>query len=374
MSNVKSIFIKLGIVATVAGIFLSACNEGGGNGATKTPSVSYSQFLNYPGSVSPSTTVVTGIRGVDNSSDVYVSGIYTDAAGKQHGMIYDGAITPMNQAVTAWHALDYPSKPGANVLNTAFYGPNNYQNGGISVVGNYTTSENGSSKALGLLYQGPLDGSGTWTTLLPESLEKPGTQIINTIVHSNMGDIAVGNYDTDLITGKAFIYDIKNGAYYAITKPKAKSITAYGVWHNGGTSYTIAGGYSDADLKGISTGYLVDWDSSTHEFSNWTRFNYKNQPVESVISHFEGITTDGHGGYNLSADAADAKTLTTIHATFVHVSRSVVGSFGVATWTDLVYPDSSLMSANTVYQNNVLGVYSTSGSSAINSYIATVNK
>lgn len=372
MNNFKSLMSKLGIAIAI-GSALVACNGGSGGGSSAP--VSYQQFLNYPGSVAPAITTVTGVRGVDGSNNVYVSGIYTDASGKQHGMIYDGELSPMSSTSTAWNALDFPSEQaGATVLNTAFYGPNNDGDGRISVVGNYTVD--GESSALGLLYQGPLDGvGGTWTTILPQSLEVPGRKIINTIVHSNMGEMAVGNYDTDLITGKAFIYDINAQKYYAITESGAKSITAYGIWHNGGTSYTIAGGYSDADFKGISTGYIVDWDSATNTFSNWASYNYKNQPVDSIISHFEGITTDGKGGYNLAADAADATDPSIVHATFVHVPRTgIAGPFGVAKWTDLVYPGSTFMSANTVYQNNVLGVYLTTPNvSDVNSYIATVN-
>src|SRR6185436_5138971 len=97
------------------------------------------------------------------------------------------------------------------------------------------------TKAFGCLYEGLLDGSGIWTQILPTS-DKP---VINTICHSTMHNLIVGNYDTILIAGKAFIYDIEKHTYYDIIKPGAQSITAYGIWYNGGESYTICGGYTE---------------------------------------------------------------------------------------------------------------------------------
>ena len=108
----------------------------------------------------------------------------------------------------------------------------------MQIVGNYTTVESAGS-AIGLLYQGAVDGSGTWSTLLPPSPDN--SNVINTIAHSTMGGLVVGNYDTRLATGKAFIYDITKNTYTNLTKPGAVSITAYGIWYNGGSSYTIAG-------------------------------------------------------------------------------------------------------------------------------------
>lgn len=374
MNNYKSVTVKL-CIATAVGVMLTSCNGGSSSSGGNPSAITYQQFSSYPGSGEGSLTTVTGIRGVDNSSNVYISGIYTDTAGKQHGMIYDG---PVSSVGGSWNNLDYPSAPGATTANTAFYGPNNGDvPGTISVVGNYTTTESG-TQAFGLLYQGPLDGvGGQWTTINPQILAG-SSPIIDTIVHSNMGGFAVGNYDTQLATGNAFIYDINNKSYYEISKPRGTiSITAYGIWHNGGNSYTIAGGYSNANAQGISNGYIVDWNSSTHVFSNWTTYNYKNQPLLSIISHFEGITTDGHGGYNLAADTGEISSLKNgTGAAFVHVTRiGAAGPLGVAQWTDLNYPNSILMSANTVYQNNVLGVYLTSNSiSTEHSYVATVQQ
>ena len=336
--------------------------------------ITYQQFTDYPNSPTGAETTVTGIRGVNNSTDVYVSGIYAVNAVKQ-GFIYQG---PLSSVGGSWHLFNYPTSTGVTVTNTACYGPNNGSTTGmLQVVGNYTTSQHGTD-ALGFLYQGPADGSGSWTTLNPQVLES--IPVINTIGHSTMGGLVVGNYDTSALIGKAFIYNIVSASYSSIIYPGALSTTAYGIWYNGGTSYTITGGYSNLNATGISNGYIVDYDSSSNTFSNWANYNYKNQPVDSVVSHFEGITTDGNGGYNLAADVEDATSLgggiNGLQATFVHVIRT--GELGsafnaYASWVDLDYPGSVVMSANTVFENSVLGVYTvTPGSIAVNSFIATV--
>jgi hypothetical protein len=164
--------------------------------------------------------------------------------------------------------------------------------------------------------------------------------------------------------------------YDDLEKPDAISITAYGVWHNGGNSYTIAGGYSDTGDpggNGLDHGYLVDWDSVTKVASNWTDYNYKNLSDSDYITHFEGITSDGSGGYNLVADSAlSSFSDNFILAAFINVKRiSGLGSaFGKAIWTDLVSPYSRVMSGNTVYLRNALGIYISEGITS--SYVATL--
>lgn len=340
--------------------FCLSCNSSNPTPAT----ITYATF-NYPDGATGSSTYLTGIRGVDSSSNVYISGIYAapgDSVTEGEGLLYTGPITGGG----TWQVLNYPSSSGVTVTSTALYGPNNsLTSGNVQIVGNYTTSENGAFD-LGLLYQGPTDGSGSWTTLNPQILE-PIRTVRNTIAHSTMGGLVVGNYDTDLLTGKAFIYNIEEGSYVEIVKSGAVSLTAYGIWHNGGTSYTIAGGYSDVNNDGLDIAYLVDYDSSTETFSNMTSFTYNNQA--SVVTHFEGITTDTNGGYNLVADSLIG---TDIVASFVNVPRSNSGTFGTASWTPYDYPNSSLTSANTVYLNYALGIYQVEGSNAAHGYVTTI--
>ena len=190
-----------------------------------------------------------------------------------------------------------------------------------------------------------------------------------------MGNLVVGNYDVRLPTGKAFIYNIESNTYESLTYPGAIIMTAYGVWWNGETRYTIAGGYSLVRESGLDVAYVVDYDSSTNIKTHWASFVYHNaESTSAIVTHFEGITSDGHGGYNFAVDsyAPSFGTANNEVASFVNIPRNSDGSFGSATWVDVNYPSAVITSANTVYSNNVLGVYMLNIGESVLPYLATV--
>lgn len=361
MLKIKSITKPMSLIASlVTMVSLSACNAGSSNNG-----VNYAT-LNYANSVAGSSTLITGIRGVNNSNNVYITGIYAESTtAPSQGLLYTGAISGGG----SWQILNYP-----NSSSTQLYGPDNGNGGNnVSVVGSYTTFSTGNHQH-GLLYQGPATGGGIWSEINPSSLViRPNESIIEVFMHSNNGGLAVGNFDTNVATGRAFIYNIMTNSYSELIKPGAVSITAYGIWYNGNNQYTIAGGYSDADNEsGISIAYLVDYNLTTGQTSNWQSYTYQNLP--SQVTHFEGITSDGNGGYNLSADTASSANGYS-GASFVHVTRNSNGSFNSnASWTPIGYPNATLTSGNTVYQNYVLGIYLLPNQVGItNAYVATIH-
>ena len=112
-----------------------------------------------------------------------------------------------------------------------------------------------------LIADGAAGSNGNLTTLA-----YPGTvraQTLFTITHSTFGNQVVGNYDTGLATGKAFIYSIASGTYTTNNYPGALSTTAYGVWGD-----KIAGGYTPPGL-GFERGYIYDQATGT-----WTTYNH----------------------------------------------------------------------------------------------------
>jgi hypothetical protein len=288
-----------------------------------------------------------------------------------HGILYEGALSGNGD----WTVLDYPSSPGITVTGTVLYGPDGLPPSNVRIVGSYTKCEDEGTNVRnhGLLYEGPTDGSGTWQTIdfpiaAATPSPSPGEQVLNTIVHSTMGGLAVGNFDTNLVTGRAFVYDIAANSWKELIKPSV-SITAYGIWYNGGTSYTIAGGYSDANPNGIDHGYLANWDSATQMASDWTRYDFDNGHTHVEVSHFDGITTDNQGGFYLTGEWAGGQQL---GGFFAHVPRMPHRAFGDARWRDIEYPSSVVTTGNTVFENNVLGIYFVSLDSPFSGYIANV--
>lgn len=322
--------------------------------------------FNYPQATTGGKTLLTGIRKIKNSHRVYISGFYDYPNSTQvASFVYSGYLNGKG----IWNELYYPSSQGITVLTTNLYGPNNgIRKDTINVVGNYTTQEAGDS-TIGCLYQGPLSGSGIWTTLIPTS----SSPVLNTIAHSTMGQLVVGNYNTQDGQSKAFIYDILTQTYYDIIKPNAITVTAYGIWHNKHNSYTICGGFSnDNHISGVDTGYLVDWDNKYHRFSNWRDYSYNNLSARAVITHFNGITSDGKGGYNLTGDWSGIEDNTPQLGFFANVQRNKHGRFNrKAKWEPVSFPGlTTLTSGNSVYKKIVIGVYTVLNDDSINGYIS----
>ena len=276
----------------------------------------------YPNS---SITTVTGIR-ADNMTGNYSTGV----DGNTGGLLF-------NLSTGAYTAFPYSTANGSNFPNATSstpYGPNfGSQAGILRVVGSYKTVASGSDN-LGYLYDGATATGAQITTLV-----FPTTGVINTLAHSNFGNQVVGNYDTRLATGNGFIYNISTGTYSSINNPGSKSTTAYGIYGN-----RIAGGYGDTPLT--IRGYIYNQD--TKAFTSYSA------PEGHFFTHFEGITGGGRANtYNLIADSIDVKGQ--LHGWVIHVDQ-----FGQANWTEIKYGNYTV-SANSIYQNKVIGVYVDNG-------------
>jgi hypothetical protein len=292
--------------------------------------------LDYPQSVPNSKTLLTGIRYKNKS--YYITGFYeTPEKETTSSFLYVGDLSGNG----TWNILKYPKSSTTNL-----YGPNIYNKKHIQVVGNYTTNN---SSALGCLYEGDIHGDGKWTTLIPTSQEP----VLNTIAHSTMQELVVGNYSTENLISRAFIYDIISKEYNEITFKEAKSITAYGIWYNNKDLYTICGGYSNTgSLDDTSIAYLVDWNNKKKKLSNWRSFYYNNDPTNIIKTHFNGISSYCSDKYTLVGDYTTNQTLNRTGAFFAIVNGTK------AEWSELSYPNSEVTSGNSVSKNVAIGVYS----------------
>ncbi len=331
--------------------------------------------MNYQDFNNPSAgqTSIQGIRGVLGSENVYISGSLLGQNNVMQGLIYQGPLKG-NGSNGEWYVVNFPSTGTEIVTNTSCYGPNNGPNGTVQIVGSYkitTSTSKAPSGNLGFYYEGPIDGSGTWTQVSPN-----GGNTNNVFVHSIMGGLAVGNYDVeDDKNGYAFIYDVATKECTEFVLPDSITNTLYGIWHNGNNSYTLAGGYSSRKFGELSQAFLIDYDAKTKNTSNLKSFSYNNETILSIITHFEGITISADKGYNMPADWVTANG-EGAGASFVSVKRSSDGSFGEANWTDIDYPNSSTTSANTAYENNVFGIYvvkTDSDTTAVSSFAAKID-
>ena len=329
--------------------------------------VTYSTILNSTEDQTPQ-----GVRGADGLNVLLACSFTPAGETAPQGMWWLGNLATNTGTATKVN----PDIAGQTVTSALYYGPDTFEfnptlgAGNIRIVGSYLY-EGSTQYNNGVLYTGPLNGvGGTWTQInVPNSVVTSGT-VANTIPHSVMGSIVVGNYDIDVdgsgLLGNAFLYNIATQQWTIFDESFGGTnelTSAYGIWQNGigSTSYTIAGG-SAAGEGGVEKAFLIDYDSATGEFTNLTYFA---DGAPDGLTHFEGITGTPTG-YNVVgiADAGYA---------FGSIARLQNGTFGPIDWTGpLSYPNAASTTGNTVIGNQAIGIYTLPGDTAVYAYVATV--
>jgi hypothetical protein len=352
--------------------------------------------------------IATGVRGTTDGN-VIVTGSHATAGGTSTlPFLYQGPLTSSADD-SGVHAL---MPPFENFETGTFYGPDTSTYnpdtipvGQVRAVGSYRTKPPLGVLNHGMIYLGPVSGGGTWTTIdVPADGRntvrgvracpsgQPGCRVMDTIAHSTMGNLVVGNYDLNLghgVSGNAFIYNMSTRQWTLLQLggSLASGTTLYGIWQNGGPgspNYTLAGG-SSAHLSSLRTqrAFLMNYNERTGRFGKPRFYSYGNAPA--LFTHFDGITAVP-GGFNLVAiSSAQASSMA-----FVPATGGNWPLFGRATWYPVDVANSSLcttlpavscskVTGNTVYQNQVMGLYvqqqqqSGSGSGSVpGTYLATV--
>lgn len=313
---------------------------------------------------------IEGVRRYD-ASTVLLACSYTASGSVTQGMWWLGSLT--TGSGTPYQVL--PQIPGQTVTTSLYYGPNtafvnpSLGSGTIQVVGSYKYEQAPMPNVnYGVLYTGPLSGAGgTWTQLAVPSGITSGT-VANTVPHSVMGDIVVGNYDlVDApASGNAFLYNVVTGSYAIFSIGNLTS--AYGVWQNSADSYTIVGG---SQIGGINKAMIVDYTPSTGSFGTPSYFAPRGEDV-NIFSHFEGVSGLGGGRYALVGMTVDSGT-NPIGVDYVEVTRTGSGSFTRGEWVPIQVPGSSMTTGNTVIDGMALGIYMTGTTgSTVFGYVATV--
>jgi trimeric autotransporter adhesin len=293
-----------------------------------------------------------GLRGADAPGKFLITGT-SDLV----GVLSISSISGRGKA----YAVSYP-----RALSTSVYGPDDLDGSRIRLVGSYRSLvANPSVTVDGFLFQGTTGDLSTATHY--RTIDYPGATY--NYVHSTMGGFAVGNYDSPAGNGqglgpaKAYIYNVATASFVTnVVFPGSVADTAYGIWHNGGTSYTICGGYKNEDANNatdqdapIGQAYLVDYNAATGRFSHWTSYSFPGAiSGTSVLTHFEGISSAQKGVYTLNADVVRSDG--SAGGYFVTVRRNANGTFGSASWVNLKYPGYPGLSSNSVYGNHVVGI------------------
>ena len=332
----------------------------------------------------------TGVRG-SGGSGVVLTGSTTTSSGSQAAFLFRGRL-----AAAAGATVSVLRPPFRQVTSSTFYGPNTHlfnpraiPRGDVRAVGSYVSSAAPSGvHDQGMIYLGRLSGrGGSWRSIdvpaygrhvtghvraCPRSRRK--CVVMDTIAHSTMGNLVVGNYDLKptvrggLVSGNAFIYNITKRQWTLLRMHGSLSTktSLYGIWQDGGPGsprYTLAGGSS---ARGLQRGFLINYNERTGAFG---QAFYVNNNRPTAFTHFDGITAV-RGGFNLVA-------ISNGHSPSL-VNIPVRGRFfGRARWFPVNVGGSALcpcsaVTGNTVWRNRIMGLYVPKSSSATHSYLATV--
>jgi hypothetical protein len=340
--------------------------------------------------------VATGVRGSAGGQVVLTGIVFPSSGSATRAFLYQGHLsTASGKAVS----ILTPSFPA--VTSASFYGPDTHAfnpatipAGQVRAVGNYQSSSGPAGVvSQGMIYLGPVSGSGgAWTSInvpadgsstndgrraCPRS--RPGCLVMDTIPHSTMGNLVVGNYDLKpgvpggLISANAFIYNMttRRWTLLALHGSQSTQSTFYGIWQDGGSrspKYTLAGGSA---ASGHKSAFLINYNERTGILGTPRYYRFGNG--RAAVTHFEGITKVP-GGFNLVAmSSAQIASLA-----FVPFDPRT-GSLGAARWYPVQTSLSSLcsggcsaVSGNTVDQDHVMGLYKPKSATLPGTYLATL--
>jgi hypothetical protein len=343
--------------------------------------------------------VVTGVRGESGQKAVLTGGV-NEGTGL-NPVIPFLVEAPLTGRI-AGAAVSTFTPPFSGYKEGLFYGPDTHAfnpssipSGEVRAVGSYETSSKAGVLNQGMVYLGPVRGSGgTWSTIdVPadgknvvghtKACRVPGSNcfVMDTIPHSTMGDLVGGDYDLNLggahraVSANAFIYNMRTHRWTLLKLGGSTSsgTTLYGIWQNGGErspNYTLAGGTSVRQHpKVLQRAFLMNYNERTGAFGARRYFSYRNKPT--LLTHFEGIT-GVPGGFNVVAQTANDQE----GLGFIGVDRH--GAFGPARWFAVGVRTSSLcaggcsfVTGNTVYRNQVMGIYIPTATKIPSSYLET---
>ena len=330
----------------------------------------------YTGTTPPAGTknALQGITGSATAGSYIIVG-----TSFPNGFVYEGPIdgpaTAQGSGPGTWTNMNVPASFGGST--TSIYGVNRLDATNVALVGSYKTAAGASS----FYYSGPITSTpddADFTSVVGTRNGKPADY---TFLHSVSGGLVVGNLDfagDKNPTGYAFIYNPDTGVQTPIVYPKsstARTHTAYGIWYNGGTSYTISGGQGLSTprkatrhvTRTLGQATLIDYNSATGAFSNFRAYTFPKgllpKSAASPVTHFEGIWSDDAGTYQLPVTTTYGKQGAVAAVAVVSRVGGATGRFAAAKWTVLSVPGAKGVSTNnSIFDGASIGIARVNGS------------
>ena len=313
-----------------------------------------------------------GIRSL--GSNIYlICGTTNPTPNTGNGLIYIGEINYQNGEL---YYLNVP-----NSLGTSVYGPNYDNNTGIyTFVGSFLDYNQNTN---GFIYQGTLTELSNQSNFIYPTINN---YFNTTFFHSFSNGLFVGNSGNTNKNNEtvSYIYDINNLTKIKtlIKYPNSSTTTSYGIWHNENNNYTIVGGYSLKNIsidkiyrkyyiEPIGNAFIVDYDSETDTFSNWTSINYG----DNLLTHFQGISRNENKTYSINADVVDLQVSELPTGNFLIIDRDIKNAFiyNLSNSVKIAYDSNGFSSSNSVADNKVVGLYIGNDDTKISYQVEIIN-
>ena len=333
----------------------------------------------------------TGVRG-SGGRGVVLTGSTTTSSGSQAAFLFRGRL-----ARAAGAAVSVLRPPFRQVTSATFYGPNTHlfnpraiPRGDIRAVGSYVSSA--APRGVhdqGMIYLGPLSGrGGSWKSIDVPAYGRHVTGhvracprsrrrcfVMDTIAHSTMGDLVVGNYDLkpDRARGPGIGQRVHLQHHQAPVDPAPDARQPV---HEDLAVRHLAGRRPGepalhAGRRVLSPGPPARIPDQLQRADRRLRpaAFYVNNNRPTAFTHFDGITAV-RGGFNLvSISNGHSPALV-----FVPVRGR---SFGRARWSPVNVAGStvcpcSAVTGNTVWRNHIMGLFVPNSSPVPHTYLATV--
>ena len=295
----------------------------------------------YTGTGASSENGAQGIKQAPGRNRYVITGTSGNITSEGQGSVYVGRIngssTSQGSGSGTWVLMDVPES--WNAPSSSIYGPGAIKAGqgpggirSIQLAGTYSQPVNVDGEEAyitrGFLYKGPLTSNPEDQNFTPFTATRPdGGPTTDIFLHSWSGRLVAGNYTLTnsflaltLNTGldsSAFVVDTVTGEQHNLTyQDTSTSHTAFGIWKNTKTNYTIAGGRSVIDPavkklgsmgEALGAATLVDYDPITGKTSNQRSYQYNNDKDNTYVTHFEGIFYAGKGIYQMPFTAASSE-------------------------------------------------------------------
>ena len=183
---------------------------------------------------------------------------------------------------------------------------------------------------------------------------------MDTIPHSTMGDLVVGDYDLNpsvlggVISANAFIYNMSRQRWTLLDLGGSRSTRPRSMASGRMAAATARSTpWPGSKASGAQRAFLMNYNERTQTFGKPKYFSYGNAPT--LVTHFEGITAVPGGFHLVAISSAQEASMAFVPPASAAAFLARRGGIPPCRDSSLCPDGCSIVTGNTVYRNQVMG-------------------